>query len=252
MASIKYTPFGATRAAIGTIETEMKFTGQRLDSGVDLYYYGARNYDANIGRFISADNLVHSLRNPQSLNRYSYVYNNPLRYSDPTGNVPVAPPRDPPNIIIVVAPPSGSDDSGSNNLPVVIDYPQATAPASPGEIGASGTITVVPSLPVAPVAGVGTGPTTQTSVVVSSASNVSALQVSPSRNARGKPDDFSLRVAGAIVEVFVDLPVAALVIVSVARGIPIPWGAIETYEKFVAPAHAFAIWLMAGAPGWRE
>ena len=50
-----------------------------------LYYYGARYYDPVIGRFISADILVQSYRNPQALNRYSYTINNPLKYIDPTG-----------------------------------------------------------------------------------------------------------------------------------------------------------------------
>ncbi len=49
-------------------------------------YYGARYYDAGLGRFISADTIVPSAGNPQSLNRYAYVLNNPLKYTDPTGH----------------------------------------------------------------------------------------------------------------------------------------------------------------------
>jgi RHS repeat-associated protein len=63
-----------------------KFTGQRLD-GTGLYYYGARYYDPTIGRLISPDTLVPSPANPQSLNRYSYCLNNPLKYVDPSGHV---------------------------------------------------------------------------------------------------------------------------------------------------------------------
>jgi hypothetical protein len=51
-----------------------------------LYYYGARYYDANIGRFISPDSIVPNPANPQSLNRYSYCLNNPLKYIDPSGH----------------------------------------------------------------------------------------------------------------------------------------------------------------------
>ena len=47
-----------------------------------------RAYDAAIGRFVSPDILVPDPSNPQSLNRYSYVYNNPLKYNDPSGNSP--------------------------------------------------------------------------------------------------------------------------------------------------------------------
>ncbi|OGO23027.1 MAG: hypothetical protein A2144_11680 [Chloroflexi bacterium RBG_16_50_9] len=81
--SIKYTPWGLTRA--GDVPTDKKFTGQRLD-GTGLYYYGARYYDPQIGRFISPDTIIPSPANPQSLNRYSYVYNNPLKYTDPSGH----------------------------------------------------------------------------------------------------------------------------------------------------------------------
>jgi hypothetical protein len=39
-----------------------------------------------VGRFVSADTVVPDFANPQSLNRYSYVLNSPLRYTDPTGH----------------------------------------------------------------------------------------------------------------------------------------------------------------------
>jgi len=51
-----------------------------------LYYYGARFYDPAIGRFISPDSMIQAPANPQSFNRYSYVINNPLKYTDPTGH----------------------------------------------------------------------------------------------------------------------------------------------------------------------
>ena len=46
-------------------------------------------HDPAIGRFIQADSIVPAPGNPQSLNRYAYVYNNPLRYVDSTGHIPV-------------------------------------------------------------------------------------------------------------------------------------------------------------------
>jgi hypothetical protein len=51
-----------------------------------LYWYNSRWYDPLIGRFIQADTIVLGPGNPQALNRYSYVLNNPLRYTDPTGH----------------------------------------------------------------------------------------------------------------------------------------------------------------------
>ncbi|WP_344939212.1 RHS repeat-associated core domain-containing protein, partial [Zhongshania borealis] len=46
---------------------------------------GGRVYDAEIGRFLSADPFVGDSTNLQALNRYSYVENNPLSYTDPSG-----------------------------------------------------------------------------------------------------------------------------------------------------------------------
>ena len=40
-----------------------------------------------INRFLSADTIVPGYTNPQNLNRYRYVTNNPLRYTDPTGHM---------------------------------------------------------------------------------------------------------------------------------------------------------------------
>ena len=48
-------------------------------------YYRARHYDPSLGRFVQPDTIVPEPGNPQALNRYSYVGNNPLRYTDPTG-----------------------------------------------------------------------------------------------------------------------------------------------------------------------
>src|SRR3989304_7825238 len=83
---IHYLPFGGTLSATNSALTTHKFTDQELDAETGLYYYGARYYNPSLGRFISADTIVPNPRNPQSLNRYSYALNNPLRYTDPTGN----------------------------------------------------------------------------------------------------------------------------------------------------------------------
>jgi RHS repeat-associated protein len=87
ISSIAYLPFGATRT--GTINTDKEFTGQRLD-GTGLYYYNARYYDPQIGRFISPDSTGQRLDDPQTLNRYSYCLNNPLNRTDPTGHSSLA------------------------------------------------------------------------------------------------------------------------------------------------------------------
>jgi len=83
----RYYPFGETRLTTGTIYTDKLFTGQREMTGLGIYHYGARFYSPKIGRFLSADSIVPGYANPQNLNRMSYVTNNPLRYTDPTGHM---------------------------------------------------------------------------------------------------------------------------------------------------------------------
>lgn len=80
-----YDPYGATR--YGGAGVAYQYTGQRNEANLGIYYYGARWYDPSIGRFMQADTIVPNPANPQSLNRYSYVLNNPLRYTDPTGMI---------------------------------------------------------------------------------------------------------------------------------------------------------------------
>jgi RHS repeat-associated protein len=84
--TIAYLPFGSTRSSTSTQPTDRLFTSQILDT-TGLYYYGARYYDPGIGRFISPDTVVQDFTNPQTLNRYSYCLNNPLKYTDPSGHI---------------------------------------------------------------------------------------------------------------------------------------------------------------------
>ncbi|MBI5653894.1 MAG: hypothetical protein HZC40_26115 [Chloroflexi bacterium] len=83
-----YYAFGAVRTTEGTLPTDYTFTGQKNDASSALMFYNARYYDTAIGRFTQADTIVPNLYNPQSLNRYAYVLNNPVKYTDPTGNRP--------------------------------------------------------------------------------------------------------------------------------------------------------------------
>src|SRR6266498_5210699 len=87
-------PFGETRFTTGTMNTDKLFTGQREMAGLGIYHYGARFYSQKLGRFLSADTIVPGFANPQNLNRYSYVTNNPLRYTDPTGYMVACEPGD--------------------------------------------------------------------------------------------------------------------------------------------------------------
>ncbi len=57
------------------------YTGKQLDDPTGLYYFNARYYDPNLGRFISEDSAK------DGANWYSYCSNNPLKYVDPSGKV---------------------------------------------------------------------------------------------------------------------------------------------------------------------
>lgn len=89
-----YLPYGSERMREGNVDEDYGFTGKELDEETGLYYYGARYYDPVIGRFTSLDPLVLGesekalnsiLEDPQALNGYSYVLNNPLKYVDEEG-----------------------------------------------------------------------------------------------------------------------------------------------------------------------
>ena len=54
-------------------------------------HYGARIYDPGLGRFAQADTIIPQLRNPADWDRYSYVRNSPVKYSDPNGPFPWIP-----------------------------------------------------------------------------------------------------------------------------------------------------------------
>ncbi len=64
------------------------FTGKQLDNESGLIYFGGRYYNCNLGRFITPDSFTPDPKNPQAFNRYSYVYNNPLKFTDPSGHFP--------------------------------------------------------------------------------------------------------------------------------------------------------------------
>ncbi|OMD19366.1 RHS repeat domain-containing protein [Paenibacillus odorifer] len=63
-----------------------KYSGELLDDESGLIYLKARYYDPSIGRFITEDTYDGQITNPLSQNLYTYVQNNPLLYTDPSGN----------------------------------------------------------------------------------------------------------------------------------------------------------------------
>jgi RHS repeat-associated protein len=85
---IDFEPFGGEHDYSSASGNHYKFTGKERDAESGNDYFGARYYASSMGRFMSPDpsQLVYADQtNPQSLNLYSYVRNNPLVNTDPTG-----------------------------------------------------------------------------------------------------------------------------------------------------------------------
>lgn len=98
-----YAPWGAKRDftpklgkkdanfQVSSDYTNLGFTGhqdiQELSS-TSLVHMKGRVYDAELGSFLSPDPIIHDHMGPDGYNRYSYVYNNPLKLTDPSGYAP--------------------------------------------------------------------------------------------------------------------------------------------------------------------
>jgi RHS repeat-associated protein len=99
--ALSYGAFGERRNAAGwtgnpttatwneiTDGTRRGFTSHEMLDNLNLTHMNGRVYDQITGRFLSADPFVPDPEFTQSFNRYSYVYNNPLTYTDPSGFMP--------------------------------------------------------------------------------------------------------------------------------------------------------------------
>jgi RHS repeat-associated protein len=80
-----YKAWGGERYTNGSTQTTFKYTGQRK-AEAGLYFYNARWYDPEIGRFIQADTIIPEPGNPLAWDRYAYAINNPVNYTDPSGH----------------------------------------------------------------------------------------------------------------------------------------------------------------------
>ena len=91
----RYDPYGVYRteppASVNPGISDRGYTGHRMNNtgtnDLGLIYMNARYYLPEVGRFISADTIVPDPSNPQSYNRYTYVLNDPINSSDPTGHM---------------------------------------------------------------------------------------------------------------------------------------------------------------------
>ncbi len=83
----RFYPYGERRSGVSSEITDKGYTGQRHNDDLGLIYMNSRYYAPRIGRFISPDTFVPNPANPQLWNRYSYVNNNPVNYTDPSGHL---------------------------------------------------------------------------------------------------------------------------------------------------------------------
>jgi RHS repeat-associated protein len=81
-------PFGDNLSCTGTDTSPLHFTGKDRDSESGLDHFEFRKFSSAMGRFMSPDPagmMAADIGSPQTLNRYAYVLNNPLSFTDPFG-----------------------------------------------------------------------------------------------------------------------------------------------------------------------
>lgn len=83
-----YYPFGGIAYTSGSDPNHYQFTGKERDAESGLDYFGARHYASSLGRYMRPDDPFADQHpgDPQSWNLYSYVRNNPLNATDPSGH----------------------------------------------------------------------------------------------------------------------------------------------------------------------
>lgn len=80
-----YDAWGRQTVAKNTIGLQRGYTGHEMLPEFGIINMNGRLYDPLLGRFFSPDNYVQLPDFSQSYNRYSYCLNNPLKYTDPSG-----------------------------------------------------------------------------------------------------------------------------------------------------------------------
>ena len=82
-----YDVWGRQTVTSNAVDFQRGYGGHEMLPRFALVNMDGRLYDPNLGRFLSPDNYVQAPDDSQSFNRYSYCLNNPLKYTDPTGEV---------------------------------------------------------------------------------------------------------------------------------------------------------------------
>ena len=88
-ASYIYDAYGNITYGSNAYESFYGYNAEETSPVTGLEYLRARYYDSEVGRFNTPDTYLGDITNPQSLNRYAYVENNPVNLIDPSGHVPI-------------------------------------------------------------------------------------------------------------------------------------------------------------------
>ncbi len=88
--TIDYYPYGGTFLNTGTSEDPFRFAQMYYDTESSLYQTPFRKYSPTVSRWLSTDAEAGSVGNPQTLNLYPYVTDNPTNLADPLGLQPLA------------------------------------------------------------------------------------------------------------------------------------------------------------------
>lgn len=82
-----YKAWGESRYTSGTLPTRYTYTGQySYASDFGLVFYGSRFYDPLLSRWASPDSIIPQNQGTQAWDKYAYVNNSPVNYTDPTGH----------------------------------------------------------------------------------------------------------------------------------------------------------------------
>jgi RHS repeat-associated protein len=143
----RFTPFGKNESSSsGTSGVLTGFTGQQDETALGLVYMRGRFYDPIIGRFTTPDPIVQAPYWSQGLNRYTYAFNNFLKWTDPSGfddagdaavtNPITLPPVD---IVVYIDGGTATSQTDLSNPNQASAPPEAAQAAAPAPVGPSGS-----------------------------------------------------------------------------------------------------------------
>ena len=84
--SYQYDAFGNATFGSTQYDNEYTFNAESYNPNIRSQYLRSRYYDTIKGNFLTEDSYLGDIRNPLTLNRYSYCIGNPLFYDDPSGH----------------------------------------------------------------------------------------------------------------------------------------------------------------------